>query len=667
MRRFSLKSFEAELLNTSGWPSIDSKSFEDPIRQMIEHRQTAVRLLIEDASDETIKTKTGISRVMAIYCFKRCIQLHPDGRIWGFRVLAPHTHTKEYTRTKELPVGQRSETAGWAGSLGMFFARFPQVKALVDRHIFKLDPSTYVYESRVKLKSLHKRMVGEAEKLVKDECKRLGISSDDMYPMNTDTRAHRALSNYIHREMKEHSAEAIAANCGPNALRLLQTGDGTKKPVLRPFDRLEGDAHKIDGRWIIQIPSIFGNVITKTVDRVWDIVLRDPVSDVVFSHYLSHRKEINKDDFLEALHRALSFQERRPLRIPQLTYRDGAGFPASLDPRFQGAKIGHLSVDGALAETCAEVKGKMKDCVGCETVTLHRRNPNDREIEGYFGILEEDGFHRLPNTTGTGPADPRRNLPDKAAQTHGMQLEDLSELLDVMHANHNVKPSTALGGRSPMAHLKHLCETMNCWPEKISAEKIDQLLVTRTSVTVRGDFEKCIRPYINFVGVRYTNSALREAFGMIGQEITLEIPTDIVTVRAFSHRGAELGPLIAASPWNRTPHTQEIRRAILKLQRDGQMHDYVKNHDPIIDYLDYLEELARKGKSIPPEYLVVRDFLTKRLYTESTEHLIGTVPEVINSAAGASEPSVTTSPNRMARRPFLAVDSSMLFKKGING
>jgi putative transposase len=83
------------------------------------------------------------------------------------------------------------------------------------------------------------------------------------------------------------------------------------------------------------------------------------------------------------------------------------------------------------------VQTRLKEVAGCKTFVIHRRNPNDREIEGYFASLEENGFHRLPNTTGSGPEDSRRDDPDQKALKHHMQLEDLIELLEVMHANHN--------------------------------------------------------------------------------------------------------------------------------------------------------------------------------------------------------------------------------------
>jgi putative transposase len=660
MDRFSIDAYEPEDLNTDLWPEIDTEGFEEATRGKIKRAQTGIKLLISGSSDKVIRQEARISRGMAIYWFKRCMKMHSDGNIWGFRVLAPHTHTKEYTRTKELPTGHQSETAGWAGALGMLFAKYPTLKQLVDRHIIKKHPKTHIYEARIKLKAIHKRMLNELQVLLIDKCRVLGIPTDELYPLNTDTLGHRALSNYIRREMVKRAEPAIAANFGTSSLKTLQTGDGTKKPLLRPFDRIEADAHKIDGIWTVHIPSIYGEVIARTVDRVWDIVLKEPVTDVVLCHHLCYGKEINSQDFLEAVHKALTPKPLPPLRIPTLKYRDSAGFPSALDSRFVGAKFREMSVDGALAEGCNKVTGKLRAALGCETITIHRRNPNDREIEGYFSTLEEDGFHRLPNTTGAGPKDSRRRDPEKAALRHQMQLEDLSELLDVMHANHNVKPSTALGGRTPIGYLKHLCETTDCWPKQAPVDDLDELLVIRHKVRVVGSLEKGIRPYINFAGVRYTSSILRGDFRLVGEELTLSIPIDIRTVSAFTSRGAGLGPLTAANPWNRTPHTLQMRKAILKVQRSRQMLDYVKNNDPVIDYLLYLEDSARKGKVIPPHYLTVRNFISERSLGEGTPDLTGTSQSLTPRQIAASS-------SRSSRSPLAAMTSALLLRKGVNG
>src|SRR3546814_11351986 len=68
-------------------------------------------------------------------------------------------------------------------------------------------------------------------------------------------------------------------------------------------------------------------------------------------------------------------------------------------------------------------------------------------------MLEENGFHRLPKTTGTGPSDIRRQQPEVAACKYFIQLEDLRNLLDILIANYNGEVHSNLNGRTPLEYL----------------------------------------------------------------------------------------------------------------------------------------------------------------------------------------------------------------------
>jgi hypothetical protein len=170
----------------------------------------------------------------------------------------------------------------------------------------------------------------------------------------------------------------------------------------------------------------------------------------------------------------------------------------------------------------------------------------------------------------------------------GFRLSIDGHPLDVMLANYNATPKTSLGGRTPLEYLEYLCEHHQCWPRLADQYEVGRLLAVRRIVVVRGNPVRGRRPHINFSGVRYTSEVLRNAFDLIGKRITIEIPGDIRTVRAYSMSGIDLGPLLAAPPWDRTPHTHEMRRVIQSPINKRLLH-YVEGHDPIMDYMDSLE------------------------------------------------------------------------------
>ena len=133
------------------------------------------------------------------------------------------------------------------------------------------------------------------------------------------------------------------------------------------------------------------------------------------------------------------------------------------------------------------------------------------------------------------------------------------------------------------------------------------------TVTVRGGVENGRRPYIHYLGVKYSSDVLRLASHLVGQKISLEIDvSDLRTVKAYGPSGAEIGVLRAAPPWHRTPHSLEMRQAVNALVSRKMLH-YLDQDDPVMALLKHLESLARKGKTLPPLYLEARRFLADNI------------------------------------------------------
>jgi len=53
----------------------------------------------------------------------------------------------------------------------------------------------------------------------------------------------------------------------------------------------------------------------------------------------------------------------------------------------------------------------------------------------------------------------------------------------------------------------------------------------------------------------------------------------------------------------------KVRREVMKCAKNERMDDLFENADPIVGYLDYLEDTFRKGKSITPLYPEIREML----------------------------------------------------------
>jgi hypothetical protein len=427
------------------------------------------------------------------------------------------------------------------------------------------------------------------------------------YPFNTERQGYVSLFRYVRNLIHQNIEEATRANFGSNAAKSLESGDGVDRPMLKPFQRVECDAHHIDAFFCILILSPSGEVIRKVLRRLWILIIFEVTSRAILSWHLCLGEECDSNDVLEVVRNALVKWEPKELRIPNLAYHEGAGFPSSQNERFVGACWYEFSCDEALVNKADKVKDKLKNVVRAEPVVLMGHNPNDRaHIERVFKTIEEGLFHRLPSTTGSNPNDPRRDHPEQAAIKFTIQLEDAEELIDVAVANYNNTPHEGIWLQTPLQYLELLCARMDAWPRKADPLAVEDLSCFDKKVTVRGSVKDGRRAHINLHGARYSSDTFKHAAALIGTQIIARIDRrDMRTVRIFSQDGSELGVLRAAAPWHQFPHTLEMRRAIRRLISKKLIH-YTDNQDLGIVYLDYLESKAMKDKYVEPAYLKFR-------------------------------------------------------------
>lgn len=605
MVAFSIESLDSSLSQTRLWPQVDEQAITTPQNaDLFQRRRKAVTLLLEGINQNRIHSKTGLSRPEIIRLLKRCLHLHPDGRIYGFRALIPNVRLISYTRHSTVNIGP-GRVQGTAGIFQQLLTTHPALASLIEAHVFKLSKRQHLYESRIPIKSLHKRFI--------DQCRELGLEKGCQYPFNTKTLGYVSLATHV-RHLLQDPGRAVAGSLGTEIAKKLRSGDGINRPVNQPFERVECDAHHLDAIFCILIPSLFGELIPKVVHRLWVIVIQEITSKAILGYHLSLREECNADDVLLSMRNALTIWTPRQQSIPGMSYGSGSGFPSTHDPRFIGACWDEFSVDGALANLSPRLARILEDVVGARPLVLPRRIPNDRPfVERFFQILEEGGFHRLPNTTGNSPGDQRRNNPEQAAVRYTIQVEQLEDLIDILIANFNGTPHSSIGYRTPLAYLSYLCEAQCCWPRQADPDDVSRVLNVFKTVTVRGGVENGRRPYIHYLGVKYSSDVLRLASHLVGQKISLEIDvSDLRTVKAYGPSGAEIGVLRAAPPWHRTPHSLEMRQAVNALVSRKMLH-YLDQDDPVMALLKHLESLARKGKTLPPLYLEARRFLADNI------------------------------------------------------
>jgi hypothetical protein len=414
-----------------------------------------------------------------------------------------------------------------------------------------------------------------------------------------------SIAAFIDRVLAENPGRHRALEGGKDAQRKARAGDGSGRPDLGPFERVECDAHKLDARMVVMIPSPHGGVEPRKIHRLWVIVLIDVASRAVLGYHLSLHRECTAEDVLKAVKNALTRWKPRELQFSGTAYAPEAGLPSARHERYLGACWDQFSVDGAMANTCKRVEQQLRDVVGAAIIKPQdtstyacRRSKDDRPfIESFFQQLAAAGFHRLSTTTGSSPRDKRGEDPDAAARRTQFQLEYAEELLDTLIANYNARPHSSLGYRSPLAQLDLLCSREQRPLRYAEEAQVRRLVGLRQLCTVRGGIDSGRRPYFQLANARYSAEWLCLRTDLLRKNLRLQIEDedDARMATVSTVQGLILGAVRAAPPWHRTPHTLYMRTAIRALHRRRLIH--------LSSMCDAVEELIRYSESQPDKKL----------------------------------------------------------------
>lgn len=619
-----LRGLDSEVLDTANWPTPDEAGLPHEKRKCYLARKRAVRLYFEGCSAPTVRAMTGVSLEHVRRLIRdRCTQPHPDGRVWGWRGLVPEVRIHGYLR--HCQVRPDAWGQGAAGALGATFVRCSDSN-LEERFRSRILHTARIAADTAGVQSLREVKLSKLGlfKWFLNQLRGLQFEVKGEWPFNTERQGYVTVYKYIDKVLGEDPRAMVASEGGNNGLRKMRTGDGVDRPVFKPFERVECDAHKKDGRFIVLVPSPDGGYVERLVHRLWVIVILEVVTRSVLGYYLSIRREVSSDDVLAAIKSALSKWSRRMIVFSNNAYHPDAGFPSSVAPEFVGVCWDEFSVDGALAETCKRVATKLEEVVGAKIVNPYnsfavRRSPDDRPfIESFFKTLERQGQQRLSISTGGKPADKKGRDPATNAIACRFQLEYAEELLDVLIANYNATPHSSLPNRSPLQSLQLKLSSGHLAMRHADPQEVKMFLSTRVLCRVHGSAKTGRRPYVNYKNARYSNDILGRRYDLVGDYIWIvqHRDNDARFVLASTQDGFDLNMLRAAPPWHRTPHSVYVRATCVALARKRLI--YLASHtDPIEQLISYAESEPNKKLPPHPAYLEARRILAQ--YAEEME------------------------------------------------
>lgn len=577
------------------WARVAHTELPSADRRIYQRRQRAIELYVASEPIAAIERRTQVDRFTLYRLLKRCLALHPDGRLQGFRALVPRYRVRNYRRQSAPQLTSRTGHRGLVGAFTFLLAERPQLRAWIDQAISRRYGLLDADSARA---TVRLRGIGELHEQFIAQCRAAGLTRSD-YPLNTRHGALRTFSGFV-RQLLQERFSTMARLAGATHLKGLPVEPSFPAPPARaPFEIVEMDAHRFDARLKIVEIDPLGVPTEYEINRVWLLVILDVFTRCVLGYQVVCSPEVSRFDVIRTIELALQPHAPRQFSHPLLQYSPKSGFPSMVLPELGYACWQWLRLDNARANLAEDTLTTLSQFVGCHIDAGPPYQPDARPfIERFFGTLEQHLGHRLPGTTGSKPGDLRQRLTNtKGALRLLLTLDELEDAMEVAIADYNGAPHGSLGGRSPLEMMQACVRGQGFTPRVLPEPHRRTLcLLQRARVCrVRAYVSSGHRPHISLFGVSHTSLTLANSAALIGQPLLIYYnPGDLRVVQAFLTDGTEFGELRAQGEWGKTRHTLKLRQEILRLKRRKQLR-YLENSSVFEAYIEY--HRVRAGKS----------------------------------------------------------------------
>lgn len=584
------------------WDPVVLPEEVDDATRLFARRVRAMRaLLVEGQSARSVASRFRFRERELYRLRSRCLTLRTDGRPYGYEALWPGQRLVAYTRRTDSPYGG-------GGQLNQLFAKHPSIqKEVVDAFLGR--------KRKGRARERQMRFVAVWRVFLK-ACQAAEIPDSD-YPYTSQDRGREALRRFC-KKLHRHGLfrPFVHARYGETRARAADAArDGrVRTRAWEPYQYVQLDGHRLDAIATVEVLDMLGLNTELPLERCWLLVVMDVASRAILGYTISLLRNYSSEDVQDAIEHALTPWTPKSMTRTRVAYVPGAGLPSGVIPGCAWRAFDRISFDNAFAQQSFQTQSQIIATAFCSTNTNPPARPiSHAVVERVFGTIENWCFQRLPSTTGGNAKDTRKHKPDDAAKRYQIHFEDLEELIDVTIANYNAQPHKGLDGLSPLQFIRRAMADRRTLIRRILPPHQQRLPLHEREFKrkVRGSVSTGVRPYVEFLGVRYRNQALSIASERIGETVKLVVNTkDIRTVQAFDTKGLFIGELAAPDIWMMHRHSIRTRRAILAHMRDATLDRDSLN--PIDAYFAVLDERQRSNAKTRNERL--------RLQRETAKH-----------------------------------------------
>lgn len=573
------------------WPVMEESLLSAKNQSRYRRFSNAIEMKLAGHPAKTVASVAGVSETEFTRVFKRCLRPHHDGRIWGLRALAKGVRVFEPRRTAPFSPVLDKPTAGFSGMLGKVFEEHPQIE------------SDLLYElvtARRLVPSPNRATSRWCHRVFLRLCEKHGVSKDD-YPFNTQHLGRRAFRIWIKtRFLPKHATAWAVAELGKDGAQayLYQGGDGSGTTLANPYSVWQIDEVTIDEQARYELPNWSGDWEQQDLRRSSAIRVIESGATTTLSWKLILAPQPTVEELLMVLWDAVNGPPKVPAAVPGLDYMEGAGYPANIHPKLRFALPKFIDLDNALSHLAGPLQRLIAGTMGAVVRLGAPRTPQARaKVEAKFKLQAQRVLHQLPGTTGSGPQDPVRK---KAAVPvdKRLRVDELEHVLDCYIANENATPAAGAGYEAPLERLRRQLAS--------EAIRVAYLPTTRRKphffnslhpVRLKIDPKHRRRPFLNFLGVRYTSAQLQRSMTLANQQLWVRFdPRDLRVLLLFLDDGSEFGAITATGQWGKFQHNLRIRKLFLKLKRKGELGDRPED-EPLEALFEHLRAHAPRDRN----------------------------------------------------------------------
>ena len=228
-----------------------------------------------------------------------------------------------------------------------------------------------------------------------------------------------------------------------------------------------------------------------------------------------------------------------------------------------------IMLDNAKAHLAENVTRKLTENLKATVSFGSVATPETRGIiERFFNTIEQQGFHRLPGTTGSNINDPKRNKPEEESVRYRITYNDIQELMEYFIAEYNNSAHSSLENQTPLQVMERRVRQAGMLPciippdERPSVVKLTYFLKERT---LRGGYKTGSRPHLSYLGVKYHAHDTMIPMEYVGKKVYIEVnPADVSHVDLYDKNGIFLANLVAMGEWGKKPNSLKTHKEALE-------------------------------------------------------------------------------------------------------